>query len=251
VRKQALVLNLEGLKVIISKDKAFIISVPHSDNLSIRMKPTLDSPTVCRLATMIAFSSSDISQGFDGFDGGGSTLISPASLANLKVLEESRTVPPFELRTLDGALGVATSALAREVAALEGRTNPLLAGIRRRVDKNDLEMLFEVQVHLEKAIGRVGRIKEVLEELLDDESEMAGMCLSRSQAAVELSGNDVKLANDESCPLPAEEGCQVVAMDMGFEEISELEDMIEAYWLVRGRFFCSTTLFVMFTEKKK
>lgn len=73
----------------------------------------------------------------------------------------------------------------------------------------------------------------MLEELLDDESEMAGMCLSRSQAAVELSGNDVNLADSESCPLPPEEGCQVVAMDMGFEEISELEDMIEAYWLVR------------------
>lgn len=159
VRKQALVLNLEGLKVIISKDKAFVISVPHSDNLSIRMKPTLDSPAVCRIAAMIAFSSGELSQGFDGLDGGGSTLISPSSLANLKVLEESRTTPPFELRTLDGALGVATSALAREVAALEGRTNPLLAGIRRRIDKNDLELLFEVQVHLEKAVGRVGRIK--------------------------------------------------------------------------------------------
>lgn len=73
--------------------------------------------------------------------------------------DEGRTPLPFELRALDGSLGAATAVLGREVAGLERRINPLLASIRRHVDRNDLELLFEVQVGLEKAAGRVARLK--------------------------------------------------------------------------------------------
>lgn len=115
----------------------------------------------------------------------------------------------------------------------------------------------------------------MLEELLDDESQMVGMCLSRGDppvspsalaaaaqgaavgsaaaaAAAALVGSpgdrgpgargggragwrsrgDAAYADggvQEALLLPS---CRSVALDMGDEEVGELEDMIEANWLV-------------------
>lgn len=59
-------------------------------------------------------------------------------------------------------------------------THPVLARIRRHVERADLELLYETQNKLNKLVSRVTKIKEVLEELLDDPEEMAGMCLTRA-----------------------------------------------------------------------
>ena len=54
VRKQALVLNLEGLKLIIGREKLLVLSVPSLSDLSTRTLPDLASPVVVRLASHIA-----------------------------------------------------------------------------------------------------------------------------------------------------------------------------------------------------
>lgn len=112
-------------------------------------------------------------------------------------------------------------------------------------------------------------VQEVLEELLDDEDEMAGMCLSRCDPGHETSGVAAAAAVSAAVAAVAAQGvqpggpegqradggsagnngdgdgdspfageleprlsCKSVSMDMGSEEVSELEDMIEAHWLV-------------------
>jgi hypothetical protein len=66
VRKRALVLNLDGLKAVISKDLALIICVPLMDDLSVRQKPTVDSPLVRRIAAMVAMQAFEPGQGMWG-----------------------------------------------------------------------------------------------------------------------------------------------------------------------------------------
>lgn len=56
IRKQALVINLEGLKLIIGREKTLVISVPLLTDLSARMLPDLANPVVVRLANHIATS---------------------------------------------------------------------------------------------------------------------------------------------------------------------------------------------------
>lgn len=56
VRKQALVLNLEGLKLIIGRDKTLVISVPSLTDLAARTLPDISNPVVVRLSNHIAAS---------------------------------------------------------------------------------------------------------------------------------------------------------------------------------------------------
>jgi magnesium transporter len=235
VRKQALVLNLEGLKVIISQDRALIISVPSTETLSSRLKPTLDSPVIVRMAAIISLkpeggavadtgaTPAPVSTG----DGLPAQLPRPPSMASLE-----SSVLPFEVRALEAALLTAVTILGREVSGLEGAVRPLLTRIRDRIERYDLEALFEAQSRLDRAVGRLNRIREELEELLDDESTMASMCLSRPEPP-----STEGRASSDAGQLPS--GLSKTAsahLDAAFEteceeEVSEMEDLLEAYWL--------------------
>lgn len=141
---------------------------------------------------------------------------------------ESKRHLPFEIRALEATLLTAVAILGREVSSLEAAARPLLTRIRHRIERQDLESLFEVQSKLDKAVSRVSRIREVLEEILDDEDEMAAMCLSHAEA-----GNDVgasprviggrQFTIDEEYP--------TTGTDIDEEEVSEVQDLFEAHWL--------------------
>lgn len=224
VRKNAVVLNLEGLKVVVSKEKVLVISAPPPNDLSLRLKPTLDSPVVRQIAAIVAMSHEP------GLNNGDKSM---AALAALQVEgdDQARPVspatssagslpaaPPFEIRAIEACLLLALTILGREIVALEARTHPVISRIRCGVNRNDLEALFDIRNALNKTSSRTSRLKDILEEILDDESEMAGMCLSHCE-------NDEEAAD-------AGQQCPEISMDMDEEEVSELEDMIEAHWLV-------------------
>ncbi|KAL4443349.1 hypothetical protein ABPG75_011086 [Micractinium tetrahymenae] len=175
IRKQAIVLNLEGLKLIIGRDRTLVISVPSLSDLAARTLPDLANPVVVRLRRVnhIAASKYPFSE-MPGGDGLGPTA-SFMSLEELKLMEAM----PYELRALEAALLTVVKILDHEVATLEASTFPVLARIRRSVSRPDLEHLYDIQNRLDKAVARVGKIKEILEEMLDDDIQMAGMCLSR------------------------------------------------------------------------
>ncbi|PRW50815.1 magnesium transporter MRS2-I-like [Chlorella sorokiniana] len=223
IRKQALVLNLEGLKLLISRDKTLVISVPSPTDLYSRLPPDLNNPIVVQLSNHIAASKFPFGDGH-GYEGGMSGAASFMSLEELKHMEAM----PYELRALEAALLVLVKILQHEVAALEKMTFPVLARIRRSVARPDLEQLYEIQNKLDKSIARMGKIKEILEELLDDEMQMAGMCLSR------VEGGSPKAISERGGSCGLEEGgskCDQTALDMDRDEVGEAEDLVEAYWL--------------------
>ncbi|KAI7836466.1 hypothetical protein COHA_009683 [Chlorella ohadii] len=224
IRKQALVLNLEGLKLLISKDKTLVISVPSPTDLAARLPPDLNNPIVVQLSNHIAASKFPFGDGH-GYEGGMSGAASYMSLEELKHMEAM----PYELRALEAALLVLVRILQHETAALESTTLPVLARIRRSVARPDLEQLYEIQNKLDKSIARMGKIKEILEELLDDEMQMAGMCLSR------LEGGSPKACSEPGGSCGLEEGgsgkCEQTVLDMDRDEVGEAEDLVEAYWL--------------------
>jgi magnesium transporter len=246
VRKHAVVINMEGLKVIISRDKTLVISVPHANDLAIRTPPDLNNPTVVRLTSHIAMRSWPFGEG-EGM---------AQHADEMKMLSEL----PHELRALEASLLVMVKVLASEVKILEDRLSPVLVRLRARVGRVDLEAVYDIQNRLDKTVARVGKIKELLEELLDDEQALLGMCLARSarleqeeaeederRAAIALAamdgdggGNNNGDANNggdhskgntkkkDGGKDVAESDDESITED---EEVSELEDMIEAYWL--------------------
>ncbi|KFM23044.1 Magnesium transporter MRS2-4 [Auxenochlorella protothecoides] len=189
VRRQAIVLNLEGLKLIIGREKALVLSVPAPGDLTARCPADLANPLVQQLAAHIAMRAWPGSG--DGAEGG---LGASFSVATLEEIRGGATLP-YELRALEGALLCLVRVLEREVGALERGVRPVLDRIRRGVLRSDLEELYESRTRLVRGLARVSRMKEILEELLDEEELMAGL----------------------------------EAPDPG--EMEECEDLVEAYWL--------------------
>ncbi|KAL6768249.1 hypothetical protein ACKKBF_B38390 [Auxenochlorella protothecoides x Auxenochlorella symbiontica] len=177
VRRQAIVLNLEGLKLIIGREKALVLSVPAPGDLTARCPADLANPLVQQLAAHIAMRAWPGSG--DGAEGG---LGASFSVATLEEIRGGATLP-YELRALEGALLCLVRVLEREVGALERGVRPVLDRIRRGVLRSDLEELYESRTRLVRGLARVSRMKEILEELLDEEELMAGLCLTAADAA--------------------------------------------------------------------
>ncbi|KAK2076386.1 hypothetical protein QBZ16_000911 [Prototheca wickerhamii] len=255
VRKQAIVLNLEGLKLIIGRDKVLILSVPAPADLTARCPAELGSPIVQRLAAHIAMRDWDA---FSSASEGASAPV-PAPLGahggsySAATLEEIRggAALPYELRALESGLLCLVRVLEREVATLERATRPVLDRIRRGVVRSDLEELYESRTRLVRAIARVTRLKEILEELLDEPELLEGLCLTAADAVRARRGDGRQLAARRGRGLlrargagpaggrrlglaaaPASGAVAAAAADEAErEEIEECEDLVEAYWL--------------------
>lgn len=222
VRKHALVLNLEGLKLIISKDKTLVISLPQPTDLASRIAPDVDHSTVLSLASHIAMRTWPF-----GEANGGSALL---NFEEMKLMQEL----PHELRALEAALLVMLKVLASEVKNLEDRLNPVLVRLRARVSRPDLEAVYDIQNKLDKTVARVGKIKEILEEILDDEDELSSMCLTRASRLEYLTPSSPaapSAAEFYEAVARADSSASGAALESDDSDVSELEDMIEAYWL--------------------
>ncbi|KAK9817294.1 hypothetical protein WJX72_012299 [[Myrmecia] bisecta] len=86
---------------------------------------------------------------------------------------------PFELRALESGLAAATKILDLEVVDLERQTLPSLQRLLRKVSREELESVRYCKASLKKMITRVGKVKEELEDILDDDQDMRDMYLGR------------------------------------------------------------------------
>ncbi len=231
VRRNAVIVNLEGLKLIISRDRTLVISAPPLDDLSVRHKPAPTQPAVARLAAAIAAARLEAPV----------EVAPPAAAGELPppAAADVRERPlPYELRALEAALALAVTVLSREVGALEAATHPVLLRIRASVEHADLEAMYDTRNRLDKAHARVSKLKEVLEELLDDEEELARVALSHS--APDPAGESPRPggAAPAAPPSRARSNAAAASLDLDgaasdarAEDMSELQDMVEAFWM--------------------
>jgi hypothetical protein len=102
----------------------------------------------------------------DGEDGGG----------------EARALP-FEFRVLDAALDAVCTRLENDVADVEAAATPALDALALRVSKRNVEAVKKVRGALTRLQGRVQTVRAELQRLLDDDSDMRDMYLTRKAAA--------------------------------------------------------------------
>lgn len=89
---------------------------------------------------------------------------------------------PYELRALEVALAACTNALDSEVYDLELRAYPAIDRLAANVTKEVLEEVRQVKQVMGRLTGRVQRVKTELEEILEDDADMADMYLARRAA---------------------------------------------------------------------
>ncbi|KAG9444030.1 hypothetical protein H6P81_015370 [Aristolochia fimbriata] len=204
-RERAIVVKLEHIKAIITatealvlnpkdpgveefvKDLEYRVSVPRGtsqpviDNdaeIGIPNKISWGSPSMLDhgsaspsniVSSQMQHLSSDISTIIPQRNGGASPELSRA--VGTKVL-------PFEFRVLEVCLESACKCLESETTTLEKEAYPALDELTSKISTLNLERVRQIKSRLVAISGRVQKVRDELEHLLDDDMDMAEMHLT-------------------------------------------------------------------------
>ncbi|KAL1355425.1 hypothetical protein HN51_007464 [Arachis hypogaea] len=107
---------------------------------------------------------------------------------------------PFEFVALEACLEAACSVLENEAKTLEQEAHPALDKLTSKISTLNLERVRQIKSRLVAITGRVQKVRDELEHLLDDDDDMAEMYLTdklqqlRSSSASSI--NDDAVDND-------------------------------------------------------
>ncbi|XP_078433290.1 magnesium transporter 2 [Wolffia australiana] len=153
-REKAIVVNLEQIRCIITADEVFLLNSLDSYVLQyvVELQRRLAVPPV------------------DAF--GGAT--SPDYL-------------PFEFRALEVALEAACTFLDGQAAELEIEAYPLLDELTSKISTLNLERVRRLKSRLVALTRRVQKVRDEIEQLMDDDGDMAEMYLTEKKRRMEAS----------------------------------------------------------------
>ncbi|ESW29197.1 hypothetical protein PHAVU_002G051200 [Phaseolus vulgaris] len=93
---------------------------------------------------------------------------------------------PFEFVALEACLEAACSVLENEAKTLEQEAHPALDKLTSKISTLNLERVRQIKSRLVAITGRVQKVRDELEHLLDDDEDMAEMYLTEKLAEQQL-----------------------------------------------------------------
>nr|XP_043624832.1 magnesium transporter MRS2-3-like isoform X3 [Erigeron canadensis] len=187
-RERAIVINLEHIKAIITAQQVFLLNskdpsvAPFVDELQRRI--------LCHHQAITA--TSDHEEMVDG-EPRSREVSSPrvgTSIAGSDGQEvkadgkhsfEKQDGPkllPFEFIALEACLEAACGSLDNEAKTLEQEAHPALDKLTSKISTLNLERVRQIKSRLVAITGRVQKVRDELEQLLDDDGDMAEMYLT-------------------------------------------------------------------------
>ncbi|KAL2324295.1 hypothetical protein Fmac_023353 [Flemingia macrophylla] len=109
---------------------------------------------------------------------------------------DDMNILPFEFVALEACLEAACSALENEVEILEQQTYPALDKLTSKISTLNLEHIRLFKIRLVALASRVRRIRDELEHLLDDNENMAELCLTEKLAQQQLENSTTSSMDD-------------------------------------------------------
>ncbi|CAK8539109.1 unnamed protein product [Lathyrus sativus] len=149
-RERAIVINLEHIKAIITANEVLLLN---------SRDPSV-TPFVQELQARILRHHEATSNPHEDSHGGG-----------IKIL-------PFEFVALEACLEAACSVLENEAKTLEQEAHPALDKLTSKISTLNLERVRQIKSRLVAITGRVQKVRDELEHLLDDDEDMAEMYLT-------------------------------------------------------------------------
>ncbi|KAG4987299.1 hypothetical protein JHK84_029891 [Glycine max] len=104
---------------------------------------------------------------------------------------------PFEFVSLEACLEAACSVLENEAKTLEQEAHPALDKLTSKISTLNLERVRQIKSRLVAITGRVQKVRDELEHLLDDDEDMAEMYLSEKLAEQQVLDGDVVVVDDD------------------------------------------------------
>ncbi|KAL3538786.1 hypothetical protein ACH5RR_002152 [Cinchona calisaya] len=104
---------------------------------------------------------------------------------------------PFEFVVLEACLESACSCLDDEVGAMEQEVHTALNKLTSNITSPNLEHVQQIKGRLIPLTKRVQKVKDELENLLNDDEDMAGMFLSDNHVEWQLENSSISFADEE------------------------------------------------------
>ncbi|CAN1797458.1 Magnesium transporter MRS2-2 [Linum perenne] len=203
-RERAIVLNLEYIKAIITAEEV-LLRDPADENVV---------PVVEELLRRLPL---DTHQQSDA-EGG----------------EEDES--PFEFRALEVALEAICSFLAARTTELETAAYPALDELTSKISSRNLDRVRKLKSAMTRLTARVQKVRDELEQLLDDDDDMGDLYLSRklagSSSPVTASGVNWFSSSPTIGSKISRASRASMATARGDEnDVEELEMLLEAYFM--------------------
>ncbi|GFP82700.1 magnesium transporter mrs2-3 [Phtheirospermum japonicum] len=195
-RERAIVINLEHIKAIITAQEVLLLNsrdpsvIPFVDELQRRI---LRHHQAVKSQEAGDGDNADWTNLYD-LEGPQSPPVNPPNYSNnfpskeesgkLEGKEQStenREGPkllPFEFVALEACLEAACSCLDNEARTLEQEAHPALDKLTSKISTLNLERVRQIKSRLVAITGRVQKVRDELEHLLDDDDDMAEMYLT-------------------------------------------------------------------------
>ncbi|KAM7517981.1 hypothetical protein LguiB_016943 [Lonicera macranthoides] len=235
-RERAIVVNLEHIKAIITAKEILMVNstnplvVAFVGNLQKRVfgfngpppeqeKQNIDTEMVHTVEATLDSTSLD-----------NSSIKAPVATGT-KLL-------PFEFRALEACLESACECLESQTEKLEEEAYPALDELTSKISTLNLERVRQIKSRLVEISGRVQKVRDELEHLLDDDNDMAEMYLTekldghsanQTSLSEELCNEELEADNERDEESMSENDSQISA-DLK-TNIEELEMLLEAYFV--------------------
>ncbi|XP_024925659.3 magnesium transporter MRS2-3 isoform X2 [Ziziphus jujuba] len=136
--------------------------------------------------------------------------------------QDGLKVLPFEFVALEACLEAACSCLDSEARTLELEAHPALDKLTSKISTLNLERVRQIKSRLVAITGRVQKVRDELEHLLDDDEDMAEMHLTEKLVQQQLDNFSTSSMNerddmDDEVPRSDMDGSAMIPSKISFE----------------------------------
>ncbi|XP_039015398.1 magnesium transporter MRS2-2-like [Hibiscus syriacus] len=211
-RDGAIVLNLEHIKAIITSEEV-LLRDPSDENVV---------PVVQELQRRLP-RANVIRQGQDYTNGQND-------------VEGDEDESPFEFRALEVALESICSFLAARTLELETAAYPALDELTSQISSRNLDRVRKLKSAMTRLTARVQKVRDELEQLLDDDDDMSDLYLSRKLAGTSpVSGSGAANWYPASPTIGSKisraSRASIATVRGDENDVEELEMLLEAYFM--------------------
>lgn len=214
-RERAIVLNLEHIKAIITSAEV-LLRDPLDENVT---------PVVEELRRRLR----PVNANCEDHATSTETLV----LNDVEMGEEDES--PFEFKALEVALEAICSYLAARAIELETAVYPALDMLTSKISSRNLDRVRKLKSQMTRLTARVQKVRDELEQLLDDDDDMADLYLSRKLAGPSSPGSGVASWFPGSPTIGSRisraSRASIATIRGDENDVEELEMLLEAYFM--------------------
>ncbi|XP_024530031.1 magnesium transporter MRS2-I isoform X2 [Selaginella moellendorffii] len=230
-RERAIVLNLEHIKAIITAEEVLLRNPTNEHVIPIveELRRRLPLQTLENGAEALALLERTDSK-------------KSGRKSSVQSDPERGEVTPFEFRALEVALEAICSFLDARTTELETSAYPALDELTSKISSRNLDRVRKLKSGMTRLISRVQKVRDELEQLLDDDDDMAELFLTRKAGSSTLT--PALLSNFPASPvlgskLSAVSRTKSLASTHGSDDdVEEVEMLLEVLSLRTTRFIC-------------